>query len=223
MARSVVAPVTPGCANRPVVLFSSPMSKGDQTRQEIVERALALSGEVGLEGLSLGVLAAGMNLSKSGLFAHFKSKEALQLEVLERAIHDFIEEVVLPALKVPRGLPRVRRLFELYLGWIHGHGRRGSCFFMALTHEYDDRPGPIRDRLVQSQRDWYDALSRAARTAVEEGHFRADLDLDQFAYETVGIGMVYQQVSKLLENPRAKERAENAFETLVARSLPHPS
>ena len=199
------------------------MNKGEQTRQEIVERALALSGEVGLEGLSLGVLAAGMKLSKSGLFAHFKSKEALQLAVLEQAIDDFIEEVVMPALKVPRGEPRVRRLFDLYLQWIHGHGRRGTCFFMALTHEYDDRPGPIRDRLVQSQRDWYDTLARAARTAVEEGHFRADLDLDQFAYETVGIGMVYQQVSKLLENPRAKGRAESAFETLLARSTPHPS
>jgi len=199
------------------------VSKGEQTRQEIVERALALSGEVGLERLSLGVLATGMKLSKSVLFAHFKSKEALQLAVLEQAIDDFIEEVVLPALKGPRGEPRVRRLFDLYLQWIHGHGRRGTCFFMALTHEYDDRPGPIRDRLVQSQRDWYDTLARAARTAVEEGHFRADLDLDQFAYETVGIGMVYQQVSKLLENPRAQERAESAFETLLARCIPKPS
>jgi len=199
------------------------VSKGEQTRQEIVERALALSGEVGLERLSLGVLATGMKLSKSVLFAHFKSKEALQLAVLEQAIDDFIEEVVLPALKGPRGEPRVRRLFDLYLQWIHGHGRRGTCFFMALTHEYDDRPGPIRDRLVQSQRDWYDTLARAARTAVEEGHFRADLDLDQFAYETVGIGMVHQQVSKLLENPRAQERAESAFETLLARCIPKPS
>jgi AcrR family transcriptional regulator len=195
------------------------VSKGEQTRQEIVERALALAGEVGLESLSLGVLAAGMNLSKSGLFAHFKSKEALQLAVLEQAIDNFTEEVVLPALKVPRGLPRVRRLFALSLQWIHGNSRRGSCFFMALTHEYDDRPGPIRDRLVQSQRDWYDTIARAARTAVEEGHFRADLDVDQFSYEAVGIGMVYQQVSKLLENPRAKERAETAFETLVAHSV----
>ena len=89
---------------------------------------------------------------------------------------------------------------------------------MALTHEYDDRPGAIRDRLVQSQRDWYDTLARAARTAVEEGHFKADLDPDQFAYEVVGIGMVYQQVAKLLENPKAEERAHAAFETLVARS-----
>src|SRR6185312_4440306 len=111
---------------------------------------------------------ASLNLSKSGLFAHFKSKEALQVDVLQRAIDHFIQDVVVPALKQPRGEPRVVTLFDYYLAWVHGNGRRGSCFFMALTHEYDDRPGPIRDLLVQSQRDWYDTIARAARTAVEE-------------------------------------------------------
>jgi AcrR family transcriptional regulator len=196
------------------------VSKGEQTRQEIVERALALAGEVGLEGVSLGVLAAGMNLSKSGLFAHFRSKEALQVEVLQRAIDHFIADVVAPALRQPRGEPRLRKLFDRHLVWVHGNGGRGSCFFMALTHEYDDRPGPVRDLLVQSQRDWYDTIARAARAAVEEGHFRADLDLEQFAYELVGIGMVFQQAAKLLENPRAEEQARSAFEALVARSRP---
>jgi len=196
------------------------VSKGEQTRQEIVERALALAGEVGLEGVSLGVLAAGMNLSKSGLFAHFRSKEALQVEVLQRAIDHFIADVVAPALRQPRGEPRLRKLFDLHLFWIHGNGGRGSCFFMALTHEYDDRPGPVRDLLVQSQRDWYDTIARAARGAVEQGHFRADLDLEQFAYELVGIGMVFQQAAKLLQNPQAEERARSAFEALVARSRP---
>jgi AcrR family transcriptional regulator len=196
------------------------MSKGEQTRQEIVERALALAGEVGLEGLSLGVLAAGMSLSKSGLFAHFRSKEALQLEVLQRAIDHFIEDVIAPALREPRGEPRLRRLFDRHLDWIHGNGRRGSCFFMALTHEYDDRPGPVRDLLVRSQRDWYDTVSRAARAAVEERHLRAVLDTDQFAYEFVGIGMVFQQSAKLLENPKAEARARAAFEALLARSRP---
>ena len=196
------------------------MSKGEQTRQEIVERALALAGEVGLEGVSLGVLAAGLNLSKSGLFAHFRSKEALQVEVLQRAIDHFIQDVVVPALRQPRGEPRLRTMFDLHLEWVHGNARSGSCFFMALTHEYDDRPGPIRDLLVQSQRDWYDTIARAARTAVEEGHFRADLDLEQFAFELVGIGMVFQQVAKLLEHPRAEERARNAFAALLERSRP---
>lgn len=196
------------------------MSKGEETRQEIVEKALVMAGEVGLEGLSLGVLAAAVNLSKSGLFAHFRSKEALQLEVLQKAIDNFIRDVAVPALRQPRGEPRLRTLFDQYLAWVHGNAGNGSCFFMALTHEYDDRPGPVRDLLVQSQRDWYDTIGRAARAAVEEGHFRADLDLEQFAYEFVGIGMVFQQVAKLLENPRAEARARVAFEALLDRSRP---
>lgn len=196
------------------------MSKGEQTRQEIVERALALAGEVGLEGVSLGVLAASMDLSKSGLFAHFRSKEALQLEVLQRAIDHFIRDVVAPALRERRGEPRLRRLFDLHLQWIEGNAGQGSCFFMALTHEYDDRPGPIRDLLVQSQRDWYDTVARVAASAVEEGHLRTDLDCDQLAYEFVGIGMVFQQSAKLLENPQAEGRARGAFEALLERSRP---
>jgi AcrR family transcriptional regulator len=199
------------------------MTKGEQRREEIVERALALAGEVGLEGLSLGVLAAGMNLSKSGLFAHFRSKEALQLEVLQSAIDHFAREVVLPALTRARGEPRVRALFDRYLGWIRGTESAGRCFFMALSQEYDDRPGPVRDLLVQSQRDWYHTVARAARIAVEEGHFRGDLDVQQFAYEFAGIGMAFQQVYKLLEDDKAEQRARTAFAALAARSRPQLS
>jgi len=198
------------------------VTKGEQTRQEIVERALAMAGEVGLEQLSLGVLAAGLNLSKSGLFAHFGSKEVLQLGVLQRAMDHFAEDVVLPAVKQPRGEPRVRALFDRHLEWIRGGDNRGSCFFMALTHEYDDRPGPVRDLLVQSQRDWYGIIARAAQIAVEEGHFRPGLDADQFAFELVGVGMAFQQVHKLLENPRAEAWARSAFEALLARARPRP-
>ncbi|MBV8201670.1 MAG: TetR/AcrR family transcriptional regulator [Acidobacteria bacterium] len=195
------------------------MSKGEQTRREIVDRALALASEVGLEGLSLGNLAADVRLSKSGLFAHFKSKEALQLEVLQRAIDRFVGEVVAPALAKPRGEPRVTALFERYLAWISGTERKGSCLFIALSQEYDDRPGPVRDLLVKSQRDWQHTIARAARLAVEQGHFRADLDLEQFAYELVGIGMAFQQLYKLLDNPKAAEqRARTAFRALVDRS-----
>jgi len=196
------------------------VSKGERTRQDIVERALALAGEVGLEGVSLGVLAAGMNLSKSGLFAHFKSKEALQLAVLQAAIDRFVKQVVLPALTKARGEPRVKALFDQYLGWIHGHEPKGSCLFMALAQEYDDRPGPVRDLLVQSQRDWQAAIARAARIAVDEGHFRDDLDSEQFAYEVMGLGMAYQHLHKLLDDPRAEGRARAAFAALLARSRP---
>jgi AcrR family transcriptional regulator len=194
------------------------MSKGEQTRREIVDRALILAGEVGLEGLSLGALAADLKLSKSGLFAHFKSKEVLQLEVVRRAIDRFVQEVVHPALIVPRGEPRVQALFDRYLDWIGGPARQGSCFFMALTQEFDDRPGPVRDLLVQSQRDWRLTLARAARIAIEQGHWRADLDTEQFAFEVVGIGMVFQQTAKLLADARAEKLARIAFLGLVTRN-----
>jgi AcrR family transcriptional regulator len=194
------------------------MSKGAATRRGIVDRALALAGEVGLEGLSLGALAADVQLSKSGLFAHFKSKETLQLEVLQRAIERFIAEVVIPALARPRGEPRVVALFDRYLAWIRGRERRGTCLFIALSQEYDDRPGPVRDLLVESQRDWQLTLARAAGIAVAEGHFRADLDVEQFAFEVVGAGMAFQQLLKLLDDPQAERRARAAFEALVARS-----
>jgi AcrR family transcriptional regulator len=194
------------------------VSKGEETRREIVDRALALAGAVGLEGLSLGTLAADVKLSKSGLFAHFKSKESLQLEVLQRAIERFVGEVVMPALARPRGEPRVLALFDRYLAWIRGGERRGGCVFIALSQEYDDRPGPVRDLLVKSQRDWHMTLVRAAGIAVAEGHFRADLEVEQFAYEAMGIGMAFQQLFKLLDDPTAEQRARAAFEALVARS-----
>ena len=194
------------------------MSKGERTRREIVDRAYVLAGELGLEGVSLGVLAASLEMSKSGLYGHFKSKEALQLAVLQSGIDRFVRTVVLPALTRARGLPRVRALFDRYLGWIVEREPKGSCFFMALSQEFDDRPGPVRDLLVQSQRDWHATLERAARIGVEEGHFRADLDEAQFAYEMVGIGMAYQQVHKLLADPRAEVRARAAFAGLLERS-----
>jgi AcrR family transcriptional regulator len=194
------------------------VSKGERTRREIVDRALALAGEVGFEGLSLGVLAASLNLSKSGLFAHFKSKETLQLEVLEEAIDRFVKHVVLPAVTKGRGEPRVRALFENYLDWIRGPERAGGCLFMALTQEYDDRPGAVHDLLVQSQKDWLGAVARAAKIAVEEGHFDKDLDREQFAYEFLGFGMAYQHSNGLLGDAKAEKRARAAFEGLIQRS-----
>jgi AcrR family transcriptional regulator len=194
------------------------MSKGEKTRKEIVERALDLAGTVGLEGVSLGVLAADAGLSKSGLFAHFKSKEALQLEVLKEAIAWFTSIVILPALKVTRGEPRIRALFDGYMTWITGRVPKGGCIFMALSHEYDDRPGAVRDLLVKSQHDWRDTVMRVADTAIAGGQFRSNLDLEQFAYDFMGIGMAFDYTNKLLQDPKAREKAMAAFDALIERS-----
>lgn len=194
------------------------MSKGEQTRQQIIDRALNLSSAVGLEGLSLGNLAAELKLSKSGLFAHFKSKEALQLEVLQAAIDLFVLDVVRPAILKPRGLRRVEALFENYLAWARGSGKARTCIFMGLSQEYDDRPGPVRDALAKSQRDWRDTVAQVAMTGVSEKEFRKDLDAEQFAFEFIGIGMIFQQYCKLLEDRKAERRAYAAFEALLERS-----
>jgi len=192
------------------------MGKGEDTRNGILGTALSLASEVGLEGLSIGALAERAGMSKSGLFAHFGSKEELQVAVLDEATRRFVEIVVAPALKARRGEPRVRALFERWMLWSKQDFQPGGCVFLAASVELDDRPGPARDRLVASQRDWLSALATAARIAVEEGHFRADLDPDQFAFELYAIAQGYHQLTRLLRDPRAPRRARAAFDRLVA-------
>jgi AcrR family transcriptional regulator len=208
------------------------MNKGQRTKREIVSRALSLAGDVGLENVTLGTLASELRLSKSGLFAHFNSKEALQLAVLGEAVERFAASVIRPALEAPRGEPRLAALFERWLGWIDhstpepaesAQRSGGRCIFMALSQEYDDRPGELHDAVAQSQRDWRAFVTHAAGLAIAEGHFAADADPEQFAFELVGIGMTYQQTTKLLADPAAERRARSAFEALMARyRAPHP-
>ena len=145
------------------------MGKGEQTRGAILERGVALASVVGLEGLSIGELAAATGLSKSGLFAHFGSKEALQIQVLESAAARFVDMVFAPALKEPRGEPRLRALFENWLAWEASDFLPGGCLFMATAAELDDRPGPVRDHLVRTLNDWLDTVANAVRLAVTEG------------------------------------------------------
>ena len=200
------------------------LSKGESTRRLILDHGLATASLVGLEGLSLGEMAREVGMSKSGLFAHFESKEQLQLQVLETAISRFIETVVTPALKEPRGEPRVRALFDSWLRWSVSDCMPGGCVFIATANELDDRPGPLRDRLVASQRDWLGALSTAAKIAISEGHFRPDLDTDQFAYELYSIALASHHFHRLLRDPRAFERAHHAFHRLLGDSRqPQPT
>jgi AcrR family transcriptional regulator len=191
------------------------VSKGEETRAAIVATALALVSEAGLEGASIGALAERMKMSKSGLFAHFGTKENLHVAVLDEAARRFVEMVVAPALKKPRGEPRVRALFEGWLDWPKAVNLPGGCIFAAVTAELDDRPGPARDRLVGIQRDLLDTFSTAARIAVEEGHFRRDLDTKQFAFEIYALAFGALFVARLLKDPKAESRVRTAFERLV--------
>jgi AcrR family transcriptional regulator len=194
------------------------MGKGETTRQSILERATALTSQVGLAGLTIGGLAEELGLSKSGLFAHFKSKEALEVQVLEYATELFVEQVLKPALKAPRGEPRLRALFERSLDWQERCGLPGGCPILAAAHELDDKPGPARDKLVSSQKDWLDAVANLVRAAIAEGHFQKRIEPEQFAFELLGIETAYQHMSRLLEDPAARRRARSAFEALLARA-----
>jgi AcrR family transcriptional regulator len=193
------------------------MGKGEETKQAIVDEALELVSTVGLEKLTIGALASATGMSKSGLFAHFRSKEQLQLQVLAEARERFIEIVIAPALKKPRGEARLRAIFESTMKqW--EHDLPGGCIFHAVSAELDDQPGPARDYLVETQRDYADTLRRAAEIAVEEGQFRKDLDLDQFVFELGSITAAYHHFGRLLGDPDAEQRAHNMFEGLLARS-----
>jgi AcrR family transcriptional regulator len=191
------------------------LGRGAQTRQTILTHALGLATTIGMEGLTIGRLAEDLGMSKSGLFAHFKSKEALQVEVLRMAAERFIETVTKPALLAPRGERRVRAIFERWFAWEQSPPLPGGCPFIAASFELDDRPGPARDFLVQTERDWFEVLTTVARTAVQEGEFRADLDCEQFANDVYGIILAYCHASRLMKNPKARDRAQTAFETLV--------
>lgn len=193
------------------------VDKGTQTRQAIVGTAVEVAYQVGLGGLTIGSLAERRQMSKSGLFAHFRSKEALQLAVLGHARETFTDLVVRPALSAPRGERRVRELFERWI--VLGRDRvPGGCLFVKAATEFDDQPGPLRGQLVQDHRDLLDTIAQICRTAVASGEFRADLDVDQFAHDLYGVMLVYYLTLRLLDDPAAETRTRTSFESLLASS-----
>jgi AcrR family transcriptional regulator len=192
------------------------MPKGVETRERIVDRALRLASRDGLEGLSIGGLATDLGLSKSGLFAHFGSKEDLQLAVLREAVSRFETTVIRPAIRAARGEPRIRALFELWLRWMADPAVPGGCILLAASVELDDREGRPRDYLAGTQRLLLTSLAKAARIAIDAGHFRADLDCEQFAFELYGLVLARGHWKRLLRDPQADLRAHTAFETLIA-------
>lgn len=191
------------------------MSKGEETRDRIVERAFRLASRDGLSGLSIGKLATELGLSKSGLFAHFGSKEGLELEVLKATAERFTEQVMKPAFTAPRGVARLRKLFKGWLAWNNDPAQPGGCVILAAAAELDDTEGPQRDLVAGLQASLLAALAKAARLAVEVGELRRDLDPEQFAFEMLGVVMAYHHTRRLLRDPKAEARAKQAFERLL--------
>lgn len=190
------------------------MSKGERTREAILHHGVETAYRVGIGGLTIGALATATGLSKSGLFAHFKSKEALQLDVLTQARQEFIDMVIRPALATKRGELRVRELFERWLEC--GRTRQpGGCLFVKAAAELDEQIGPVRDQLAQDHRDLYDTIAQIFRTGIAEGQFREDADPVQFAADLDGVMLAFYHAHRLLDDPDSENRARRSFEALL--------
>jgi AcrR family transcriptional regulator len=191
------------------------MTKADSTKDRIVDHALAVASLDGLSGLTLGHLADVVGMSKSGLFAHFASKEQLQLDVIARARARFMRVVFQPALSAPRGEPRLRALFERWMQWECDEALPGGCVFVRSAAALDDGTGPARDALAAAQQDWLDALTHAARLGLDAGHFRADVDPALFAFQLWSLALGYHYARHTLRDPHADQRVRAAFDALV--------
>jgi len=191
------------------------LHKGQQTKAAIVDAALRLATQVGLEGLSIGALAELMHMSKSGVFAHFGSREELQISVIHEYFHQFEQEVFYPALAVPRGLPRVEALFAHWMKRVAVEIQSG-CIFISGAVEFDDRPGVVRDALASSVKTWLDAMYRAVLQAREEGHLSADADGHQMAFEIHGLILALHYEARFLNNPGSIDRAHTGFAHILA-------
>jgi AcrR family transcriptional regulator len=190
------------------------LPKGQQTKAAIVDAALGLATQIGLEGLSIGALAEVTGMSKSGVFAHFGSREELQISVIHEYHTRFEEEVFYPAMQEARGLPRLRALFRHWMNRTSVEIDSG-CLYISGAVEFDDRTGPVRDALVHSVMSWLEALQRAIVQAREEGHLRAGTDERQLAFEIHGLILALHYEARLLHTPGSIERAMAAFENLL--------
>lgn len=190
------------------------MRKGELTRAAILDVALELASRQGLEGLTIGLLADKMNMSKSGVFAHFGSREDLQLEVLKLYHHRFEQEVFTPSMKEARGILRLKSMFARWVKRVSVEIASG-CIYISGAVEYDDRPGPIREELVAMVRAWQGALLRSVQQSIETGDLKADTDAEQVVYEMYGLILALHHDARFLRMPGSVERARLGFSRLI--------
>lgn len=200
----------------PVAREGRVLYKGQQTKAAIVDAALGLAAQIGLEGLSIGALAEVMQMSKSGVFAHFGSREELQISVIREYHRRFEVEVFYPALSAERGLPRLRAMFA---NWMQRTAVEidSGCIYISGAVEFDDRPGPVRDALASSVMTWHAALRRTIIMASELGHLRADVDEEQMLFEIHGLILALHYEARFLKSPGSIQRASTGFDHILAR------
>lgn len=191
-------------------------SRSELTRAAILDTALLMAAQDGLESLTIGEVAKRLGLSKSGVFSRVGSREALQAAVIEEYDRRFVQQVFLPAMREPRGLPRLNAVIRLWLKRAEGLEIRYGCIYCAGAFEFDDRDGPLRDLLLEGVMRWRASLRRSVIQAIDAGHLRADTDVEQLVFELDGLVIALMRDARFLRDPRAIERAWRAYERLIA-------
>jgi AcrR family transcriptional regulator len=189
------------------------MAKGEETKLNVLETGLDMASRLGLECVTIGNLAKATNMSKSGLFAHFQSKENLQIEILNYAARLFSEGVIIPALKTQAGIPRIRALVDNWIQWTSE--LTGGCIFVSASADFSDRPGRVRDVLLHQQKEWIDCLKRIAQSAVQAGDFKQDIDDNQFAFDLYSLLLGFHLYFNLLDDIEIRKRQETALNRIL--------
>jgi AcrR family transcriptional regulator len=192
-------------------------AQGERTRHAILENAVHIASAEGLEGLTIGRLAQQLSMSKSGLFAHFGSKEDLQVATVETARAIFIREVIKPAFDSTQGLQRLWKLCDIWLGYVQSGVFRGGCFFAAAASEFDSRPGPVRDRIAEIMKEWLTTLRNAILEAQNAGQLKKDIDATQLAFEFNSLELGANWAYQLYGDLRAFKRAREAIRERLSR------
>jgi len=189
------------------------MVKGEDTKHNILNAGLKMAAQLSLESVSIGNLAKATRMSKSGLFAHFQSKEKLQIEILKHAGELFAEGVVIPALMEKAGIVRIKALVKNWIAW--SSKLSGGCIFVSSSTEFTDRPGKVRDYIIKQQEDWIDSLRQISRSAIRVGDFREDIDCDQFAFDLYSLLLGFHLYDKMLNNAETHKRQGVALDKLL--------
>jgi len=210
------APTRSTEATRPGAREGRALVKGQQTKAAIVDVALGLATQIGLEGLSIGAVAEVAGMSKSGVFAHFGAREELQISVVREYHTRFEEEVFFPAMRLARGLPRLRAMFAHWMQRTSVEIDSG-CIYISGAVEFHDRPGAVHDALVESVNTWLCAMQRAVTQARQEGHLHPDADAQQLVFEIHALILALHYEARFLKNPDALARANIGFNHLLAR------
>jgi AcrR family transcriptional regulator len=190
-----------------------PVTKGKDTKNIILDAGLEMASQLGLENVTIGALAKATNMSKSGLFAHFNSKENLQIEILEYAGQRFSESVIAPALMMEGGIPRIKALVNNWIDW--SSALSGGCIFVSASTDFSDRPGKVREALLRQQEDWLGSLRRMADSAIRAGDFRKDIDCDQFAFDLYSLLLGFHLYYKLLNDSETRKHQQIALDQLL--------